>query len=321
MIIKPIPSATTDQAVVWQDEEANHRFSLQTRSVPLLSTHQIMKLRRLSLSLVSSIGNNANSNDSAKLTPTSPGPVSPSLPTLSENSYPEDEDSEKQQDKEQERKRQDSPGPQLSFSPSSFKRFFPRSVSQTSLPLAPPQPQPEPRPKAGGKRSSFGHKTGISLGSAGDLFGNIVDSVQKSTANTQRNVLRQLPSLNMSSISLGSSFTLPSTLTAKAKEIPSTTSAAVGKVLESVRMEMKNSEQNISVEDATFRIVLQCSLENYVVAIALDEATIRADWDCIHKTVFPKVKADDTFPPHEHGTMAVEGMTHFTNAKVDQLGL
>lgn len=69
----------------------------------------------------------------------------------------------------------------------------------------------------------------------------------------------------------------------------STTSATLGKVLESVRTEMKNSEQNITVEDASFRIVLQCSLENYVVAIAVDEATIRADWDCIHKTVFPKV--------------------------------
>lgn len=293
MIIKPIPSATTDQAVVWQDEEANHRFTLQTRSVSLLSTHQIKKLRRLSLSLVNGIGNSASSNDAP--VPLSPGPLSPSLPTLSEDPRPDDEDSEQEQEQERERgrrkeqkdERRQSSG--LSFNPASFKKLFPRAASQSSLPLTPPQPQPEPRSKAPGRRSSSGHRTGLSLGSAGDLFGNIVDSVQKTTANTQRNMLRQLPSLNMSSISLGSNFTLPSTLTAKAKAMESTTSATIGKVLESVRTEMKNSEQNITVEDATYRIVLQCSLENYVVAIALDEATIRADWDCIHKTVFPKV--------------------------------
>ncbi|KAF9359826.1 hypothetical protein BGX34_008117 [Mortierella sp. NVP85] len=105
----------------------------------------------------------------------------------------------------------------------------------------------------------------------------------------------------MSSISLGSNFNLPSTLTAKAKAMESTTSATLGKVLESVRTEMKNSEQNITVEDASFRIVLQCSLENYVVAIAVDEATIRADWDCIHKTVFPKVSEQELDTGYNRG--------------------
>ncbi|KAG0221110.1 TBC1 domain member 8B [Mortierella sp. GBA43] len=294
MIIKPIPSATTDQTVVWQDEEANHRFILQTRDVPLLSTHQIKKLRRLSLSLVNGIGNTtANSNDTPK--PASPGlgPLSPGLPTLSENSHPEeDEESQQSQrrdwDRGQERRREEASNSSGPFSASSFKKFFPRSASQSSLPALPPQPQPEPRSKTSRRGSSFGHRTGISLGSAGDLFGNLVDSVQKSTATTQR-TLRQLPTLNMSAISLGSNFTLPSALSA----VPSTTSATIGKVLENVRLEMKNSEQNITVEDATFRIVLQCSNENYVVAIALDEATIRADWDCIHKTVFPKVSEID----------------------------
>ncbi|KAF9955617.1 hypothetical protein BGZ65_003277, partial [Modicella reniformis] len=306
MIIKPIPSATTDQAVVWQDEEANHRFILQTRSVPLLSSHQIKKLRRLSLSLVSSIGNTANSTDSSAK-PSSPGPLSPTLPTLSEDHQSEDEEPEqplspseleRQLDqKKQKEDRNHSPGPQLSFNPTSFRKLFPRTASQSSIPAAPPQPQQQPpQSKTSGseRRPSFGHKTGFSLGSAGDLFGNIVDSVQKSTATTQRNMLRQLPSLNLSSISLGSTFTLPSTLTAaKAKVVPSTTSAALGKMLESVRQEMKNSEENISVADATFRIVLQCSLESYVVAIAVDEATIRADWDCIHKTVFPKISEQE----------------------------
>ncbi|KAG0367129.1 hypothetical protein BGX24_003356 [Mortierella sp. AD032] len=32
MIIKPIPTSVTDQTVVWQDEEANHRFIFQARS-------------------------------------------------------------------------------------------------------------------------------------------------------------------------------------------------------------------------------------------------------------------------------------------------
>ncbi|KAF9321793.1 TBC1 domain member 9, partial [Linnemannia elongata] len=79
--------------------------------------------------------------------------------------------------------------------------------------------------------------------------------------------------------SLGSSLSLPS-ISAK---VPAST--ALGKILDSAILE----SNKVSMEDATFRIVLQCSQENHVVAIAVDEATIRADWDCIHKTVFPKI--------------------------------
>ncbi|KAG0005921.1 TBC1 domain member 9 [Entomortierella chlamydospora] len=261
MIIKPIPCASTDQSVVWQDEEANHRFILQTRSVPLLSTQQIKKLRRLSLSLVNSIST-AGVSDANKLS--SPAP-SPSLPSLSENVQSSDNEEQLHSPKSQQTS--------LTFNPSSFRKLFPRTPSQSALP---PQPPPPPSAPSNGRRPSFGHRQGISLGSAGDFFGNIVDTVQKGTASTQQTI-RQLPSLNMSSI--GSTLSLPSIAT----RIPS--SNTLGKILDSVRLE---SEQ-ISIEEATFRIVLQCSLENYVVAIALQDTAIRADWDCIHKTVFQKV--------------------------------
>ncbi|KAF9111511.1 TBC1 domain member 9 [Mortierella sp. AM989] len=254
MIIKPIPCASTDQTVVWQDEEANHRFILQTRSVPLLSTHQIKKLRRLSLSLVNSIST-ANNADVAKLYPPAP---SPSLPSLSEHVQPDENEEELPR----------SPQTSLTFSPSSFRKLFPRTPSQSALP---PQPPPPSNPASSGRRPSFGHRSGLSLGSAGDFFGNIVDTVQKGTASTQQTI-RQLPTLNMSSI--GSTI---------ATKIPS--SNTLGKIIDSVRLE----NEQISVEEATFRIVLQCSRENYVVSVASQERTIRADWDCIHKTVFQKV--------------------------------
>ncbi|ORY94330.1 rab-GTPase-TBC domain-domain-containing protein [Lobosporangium transversale] len=130
------------------------------------------------------------------------------------------------------------------------------------------------------RRASFGHRASMSLNSAGDfLFNSLVENVQKGTSATQKS-LRQLPSLNRSvSSSLGSTFSLSSIAT----KIP--TSNALEKMIHSVRQE----EQNVSMEDATHRIVLQCSHENYVVALALDESAIRADWDCIHKTVFPKI--------------------------------
>ncbi|KAF9905708.1 TBC1 domain member 8B [Linnemannia zychae] len=83
----------------------------------------------------------------------------------------------------------------------------------------------------------------------------------------------------MSMSSLGSSLSLPS-ITAK---VPAST--ALGKILDNAIQE----SNKVSMEDATFRIVLQCSHDNYVVAIAVDEVTIRANWDCIHKTVFPKI--------------------------------
>ncbi|KAG0282082.1 TBC1 domain member 8B [Linnemannia gamsii] len=129
------------------------------------------------------------------------------------------------------------------------------------------------------RRASSGHRASPSFSSASDLFGNLVDSVQKGTASTQRTI-RQLPSLNMSMSSLGSSLSLPSI---SAKVVPSST--ALGKMLDSAILE----SNKVSMEDATYRILLQCSHGNHVVAIAVDEATIRANWDCIHKTVFPKI--------------------------------
>ncbi|KAG0365256.1 rab-GTPase-TBC domain-containing protein [Gamsiella multidivaricata] len=265
MIIKPIPCANTDQSVIWQDEEANHRFLLQTRSVPLLSTQQIKKLRRLSLSLVSNIGT-TSMNDSIRPPSPSPASLSPSLPPLNEHIRLDDH-------------QQGSSGPQphnpLSFkSSSSFRRLLSRTMSQPTVPPTPPTealPAPE-------RRASFGHHAARSLSSAGDIFGNIVGNVQKEMSASTQRTMRQLPSLNMST--LGSTFSLPSSITTK---IPSNNT--LGKMLESARLE----NENVSVEDATFRVVLQCSLENYVIAVAVDEATIRADWDCIHKTVFSKV--------------------------------
>ncbi|KAF9276485.1 TBC1 domain member 9 [Mortierella alpina] len=266
MIIKPTPLATTDQTVVWQDEEANHRFLLQARSVPLLSTQQIKRLRRLSLNLVSSIGtsNSTNASDLAKssaspASATSPVPNSTRLSSVQE-----------QTPSEEPQRRPKSNHRQSASTSSSLFSFFPRAASYSEASEAQSPPAPPTR------RFSTGHKSGLSLSSAGDIFGNIVDSVQKGTASTQRTI-RQLPPLNMPSLS--PAFSLPSSITAKVH------SNVLGKMLDSAIQE----SQKVSVEDATFRIVLQCSLENYVVAVATDEASIRADWDCIHKTVFPKV--------------------------------
>ncbi|KAF9929681.1 TBC1 domain member 8B [Linnemannia zychae] len=265
MIIKPVPTSATDQTVVWQDEEANHRFILQARSFPLISTHQIKKLRRLSLSLVTSIGTNnsnsdlgnpSNNNNSAR-------PVlgstlsSTALPSLQEHTQADDN----------EPITPESSKSLSSVTTSPFSRFFPRVATNTVETTTRSE-----------RRSSSGHRATPSFTSASDLFGNLVDSVQKGTATTQRTI-RQLPSLNMSMSSLGSSLSLPS-ITSKVSS-----STALGKMLDTAIQE----SNKVSMEDATFRIVLQCSHGNYVVAIAVHETTIRADWDCIHKTVFPKI--------------------------------
>ncbi|KAG0201608.1 TBC1 domain member 9 [Mortierella sp. GBA30] len=125
------------------------------------------------------------------------------------------------------------------------------------------------------------NKPALKLSSAAsDIFGNIVDSVQKGTASTQRTIRQQLPPLNISMLSpTSATFSLPASISAKVQ------SNVLGKMLDSAIQE----NQKVSVDDATFRIVLQCSLENYVVSVAVDESSIRADWDCIHKTVFPKI--------------------------------
>ncbi|KAF9179235.1 TBC1 domain member 9 [Haplosporangium sp. Z 11] len=150
----------------------------------------------------------------------------------------------------------------------SFFNLFPRATLSTTQSSTEPSSTKD-------RQSSSGHKASLSLSSAGDIFGNLVDSVQKGTASTQRSI-RQFPSLNMST--LGSTFSIPS-ITAK---VPPN---ALGKMLDAAIQE----SNQVSVEDATYRIVLQCALENYVVAVALDERSIRENWDCIHKTVFPKV--------------------------------
>ncbi|KAI1319703.1 TBC1 domain member 8B [Mortierella claussenii] len=326
MLIKPISCASTDQTVVWQDEEANHRFILQARSVPLLSTHQIKKLRRLSLGLVSnSMGMNAASGVSEQAArPASPArlPSSNFLAPLSEHDQTEEKEEGANEDKEQGQQQHQQQQQQgcasrsqqassSTFNPSSFRKLFPRTASQSSLPPElPPRPPitassttstitalgdtPKTMPATAttatsGRRPSFGHRANLSLSSAGDMFNNLMGSVQKSSntstssatsaaATTTATTAKKLSTLSIQT--LGSTFSLP---TLSSKRIP--TPGALEKMLESVRLE----EQNVSVEDATYRIVLQCSLENYVVALALDATTIRTDWDCIHKTVFPKI--------------------------------
>lgn len=275
MIIKPIPTSATDQTVVWQDEEANHRFILQARSVPLISTHQMKKLRRLSLSLVTSIGSSNNSNNDNSSRPSlGSTPSSAALTSLQEHEQADDNEPAAAEPSK----------PVTSGITSPFSKFFPRTASFSSSSVTSPTSttstttSPSPATTRAERRASTGHRASPSFSSASDLFGNLVDSVQKGTASTQRTI-RQLPSLNMSMSSLGSSLSLPS-ISAK---VPSST--ALGKILDSAILE----SNKVSMEDATFRIVLQCSQENHVVAIAVDEATIRADWDCIHKTVFPKV--------------------------------
>lgn len=99
-----------------------------------------------------------------------------------------------------------------------------------------------------------------------------LDSVQKSTRDK---VQQQMSSLNFTSLT--SSLSLPSV---KLKSNP------LGRILDTAALE----SNKVSIQDAGFRIVLQCSSENYVVAVGESEQQIRADWACIHKTVFPKVK-------------------------------
>ncbi|KAK5827292.1 rab-GTPase-TBC domain-containing protein [Linnemannia elongata] len=274
MIIKPIPTSATDHTVVWQDEEANHRFILQARSVPLISTHQIKKLRRLSLNLVTSIGSSNNSNNDNSSRPSLGSTLSSTaLPSLQEHGQADDNEPPAPEPSK----------PLTSGITSPFSKFFPRTASFSSSVTSPTSTTstttaPSPATTRAERRASTGHRASPSFSSASDLFGNLVDSVQKGTASTQRTI-RQLPSLNMSMSSLGSSLSLPS-ISAK---VPAST--ALGKILDSAILE----SNKVSMEDATFRIVLQCSQENHVVAIAVDEATIRADWDCIHKTVFPKI--------------------------------
>ncbi|KAG0308239.1 TBC1 domain member 8B [Dissophora globulifera] len=278
MIIKPIPCASTDQTLIWQDEEANHRFILQARSVSLLSTHQIKKLGRLSLTLVNSVASPASDpaqppskilSNSRRTSLTSP------IKLDKEQQHQPQQDQHHQQllQEQQPAEVAEVQDPLSASNPPSFLRFFPRSTSHSvASPSSPPSAPAVPE-----RRASFGHKAALSLSSAGDLFGNIVGSVQKGTTSTQK-TLRQLPSsLKMSAI--GSTFSLPS-LAASASN------STLGKMLDSV---VRVDHYDVSLADATYRIVLQCSLENYVVAIAVDEAAIRADWDCIHKTVFPRV--------------------------------
>ncbi|KAF9438208.1 TBC1 domain member 9B [Entomortierella beljakovae] len=200
-------------------------------------------------------------SDIAKPTPLA---GSTSLLTLTENSQDIDKTEEKNVPESQ----------QTTFSPTSIRKFFPRTPSQSSSLTSSLQKSSNPAPNR--RHSSSGHKASISLSSAGDFFGNIVDTVQKGTASTQQTI-RQLPSINMSS--LGSTLSLPSI----ANKIQ--TSNTLGKLLESVRVE----DEHVSVEEATFRIVLQCSQNSYVVAVALQDTAIRADWECIHKTVFQKI--------------------------------
>ncbi|KAG0055411.1 TBC1 domain member 9 [Gryganskiella cystojenkinii] len=257
MIIKPIPLTEEEPTAVWQDEEANHRFLLQARSVSLLSSHHMKKLRRLSLSFVSGIGNSADSARprSSPAVPSSSLASPTSLSTLSES---HDQES---------------------------------AATTTETTVPPPLPprdrdptSPALPPRNRRSISSSGHRPGISLSSsASDIFGSLVENVQKSTSSTQRSLQQQFSGMNMnktmSSLNLGSALTtLPETIAAK--------SNAFGKILDEA---VQASQRVTTIEDAMFRIVLQCSHERYVVALAVDEATIRADWACIHKTVFPKV--------------------------------
>ncbi|KAF9582262.1 TBC1 domain member 9 [Lunasporangiospora selenospora] len=319
MIIKPIPCASTDQAVAWQDEEANHRFLLQTRSASLLPTHQIKRLRRLSLSLVHNISatanssnnnnnnNNSNNNNNVNSNSNSNGSNNPSSdhsrsrsfstslssPHLSESRNRTLYDRPLMEEPDEDEESTDPPvATPITTSASAFFSSFTSSsrlsrrspsLSQTSSPSTESGPT-----RRESRRGSSNHRAGFSFSSAGDLFENLVESVQRTTTGatttttsttttpTTSRQSRQLPSLNMSSIS--SSFTL-SNLSVK---LPSN---AIGRLVDTARQE----SQKIPIEEAGYRIVLQCSRENYVVAVAVEESQIRADWDCIHKTIFPKI--------------------------------
>ncbi|KAF8935455.1 TBC1 domain member 9 [Haplosporangium bisporale] len=336
MIIKPVPCATTDPSIVWQDEEANHRFLLQSRSVPLLSTHQIKKLRRLSLSLVNGI--NGGSDVSRSLSSSSINLTS-SLSSVREDALPPSDTSEtseatpaiyeEPEDIESERPlspsifsfaaRRSARSPSTSSITSLFNAASGRkssfSFSSPSPPQQPQQPQPQTQQPVREKKQSQ-HRASLSLSAAyGDMFDSIVDSVQKQTKttldsvqkqtmntldsvqkqtkstldsvqkqtmstldsvqkSTRDKVQQQMSSLNFTSLT--SSLSLPSV---KLK------SNALGRILDTAALE----SNKVSIQDAGFRIVLQCSSENYVVAVGESEQQIRADWACIHKTVFPKI--------------------------------
>ncbi|KAF9327027.1 TBC1 domain member 9 [Podila minutissima] len=336
MIIKPVPCATTDPSIVWQDEEANHRFLLQSRSVPLLSTHQIKKLRRLSLSLVNGINGGSDvsrslSSSSINLT-SSLSSVREDTPQSHKNT-PEGSDAitpsihEEPQDLESEPPlspsifslgaRRSVRSPSTSSITSLFNAASRRKSSFSFSNSAPAQPQPEPQqqtqtqpvqqPPQEKKQSQ--HRASLSFSAAyGDMFDSIVDSVQKQTKSTldsvqkqtmntldsvqkqtmntldsvqkstRDKVQQQMSSLNFSSLT--SSLSLPGGVGAKLKS-----SNALGRILDTAALE----SNKVSIQDAGFRIVLQCTLESYVVAVGESEAQIRADWACIHKTVFPKV--------------------------------
>ncbi|KAG0346626.1 TBC1 domain member 9 [Podila minutissima] len=349
MIIKPVPCATTDPSIVWQDEEANHRFLLQSRSVPLLSTHQIKKLRRLSLSLVNGINGGSDvsrslSSSSINLT-SSLSSVREATPQPHQNTT-EGSDAiapsihEEPQDLESEPPlspsifsfgaRRSVRSPSTSSITSLFNAASRRKSSFSFSNPAPPQPQPQQQPQQQTQtqpvqqppqeKKQSQHRAGLSFSAAyGDMFDSIVDSVQKQTKSTldsvqkqtmntldsvqkqtmntldsvqkqtmstldsvqkstRDKVQQQMSSLNFSSLT--SSLSLPGGVGAKLKS-----SNALGRILDTAALE----SNKVSIQDAGFRIVLQCTLENYVVAVGESEAQIRADWACIHKTVFPKV--------------------------------
>ncbi|KAF9412037.1 TBC1 domain member 9B [Podila epigama] len=397
MIIKPVPCAATDPSIVWQDEEANHRFLLQSRSVPLLSTHQIKKLRRLSLSIVNGINGGSDvsrslSSNSITLASSLSSSLSsvredtthtPSTTTQSTGSEPgsiaEEATTTMHRVKQTPTPPNNEIEPERPLSPSIFSfggvRRSTRSPSTTSssstssssitglfnaatrrrqssfsfsgqlqqafsLPVtqeehvehqhqhqhqqSQQEQQEQQQQQQQQEPIKSRHRPGASLSAvAGDMFDSILDSVQKQSAitfdtvqkqtkstldsvqrqtqstldsvqkqtkstldsvqkqtqSTRDKMQQQLPSLNFASIT--SSISLPSIPVVKLPSNP------LGRILDTAALE----SNKVSIQDASFRIVLQCSLENYVVAVGENEAQIRADWSCIHKTVFPKVSS------------------------------
>jgi hypothetical protein len=275
MIIKPLPLTNEGPTSVWQDEEANHRFLLQARSVSLLSAHHMKKLRRLSLSFVSSI----SSSGTAEPARTRSSPVVPmtfhsstastsALTTLVDSSSYESSTGVKSD--------------QL-YPTGSPPLLLPSRVRDRPAPALPPR----------NRRSEnlSNQRPGIGLGaSASEILESLVENVQKSTTATQQSLRQQFHAMNMNmNASMSALTTLPEALAAK--------SNALGRMLDDA---VQATQRVASLDDATFRIVLQCSQENYVVALAVDEAMIRADWACIHKTVFPKVSVDTLFSSQYH---------------------
>ncbi|KAG0331811.1 TBC1 domain member 9 [Podila humilis] len=397
MIIKPVPCASTDPTVVWQDEEANHRFLLQSRSVPLLSTHQIKKLRRLSLSLVNGIN---GGSDVSRTLSSSSATLTSSLASVRENAAAGTPDTLSAQVSSSSSESTPTPTPasiheesepvevEPPLSPSSIfsfgtRRSTTRSPSTSSITSlfnvasrrrssfsfsspAPTlnQPQPQQQRPPGMQNSPIetppqGHgqlhspptptpttppsqpsqqKAGLSsLGAAGGMFDSLVDSFQKQTKNTLDSMQKQTMStfdsvqkqtmMTLDSVQKQTMNTLDSvqkqtmnTLDNVQKQTMNTLDNVQKQTRDKVQQQMSNlsfsslssslpsqikmkksntlgrildtaalESNKVSIQDASFRIVLQCSLENYVVAVGENEAQIRADWACIHKTVFPKV--------------------------------